>query len=114
MNKNYENFNWSKKLEALVNIINGLKVIHEKQMVHRDLHSGNLLLDHYYLYISDMGQCGKVDDLDATKVYGVMSYIAPEVLRGKPYTEAADIYSFGMIMYFVATGKEPFAHFEHN
>ena len=43
-----------------------------------------------------------------------MPYIAPEVLKGKPYTHAADIYSFGMIMYFVATGKQPFADRPHD
>ncbi|POG76749.1 kinase-like domain-containing protein [Rhizophagus irregularis DAOM 181602=DAOM 197198] len=43
-----------------------------------------------------------------------MPYLAPEVLKGKPYTQAADIYSFGMIMYFVATGKQPFANREHD
>ncbi|RIA89835.1 kinase-like domain-containing protein [Glomus cerebriforme] len=43
-----------------------------------------------------------------------MPYVAPEVLRGKPYTQAADIYSFGMIMYFVATEKQPFATCAHD
>ncbi|CAB5364092.1 unnamed protein product [Rhizophagus irregularis] len=43
-----------------------------------------------------------------------MPYVAPEVLRGKPYTQAADIYSFGMVMYFVATGKQPFANYAHD
>src|SRR5204863_3418072 len=38
----------------------------------------------------------------------------PEVLRRKPYTQAADIYSFGMIMYFIATLKQPFADRAHN
>ena len=42
------------------------------------------------------------------------AYVAPEVLRGKPYTQAADIYSFGMVMYFVATGRQPFADCAHN
>ena len=42
-----------------------------------------------------------------------MSYV-PEVLRGKPYTQAADIYSFGMVMYFVSTGRQPFADHAHN
>ncbi|GBC06252.1 hypothetical protein RclHR1_06710002 [Rhizophagus clarus] len=64
--------------------------------------------------ISDMGLCGKVDDTDKTSIYGVMPYVAPEVLRGNPYTKAADIYSFGMIMYFVATGRQPFSDCAHD
>src|SRR5437764_3304625 len=61
-----------------------------------------------------MGLCGEVGNVDATKIYGVMPYVAPEVLKGKPYTQAADIYSFGMIMYFVATGSQPFADRAHD
>ncbi|RGB23927.1 kinase-like domain-containing protein, partial [Rhizophagus diaphanus] len=61
-----------------------------------------------------MGLCGEVDNIDETKIYGVMPYVAPEVLRGKPYTQAADIYSFGMIMYFVATGRQPFGNHAHD
>ena len=65
-------------------------------------------------YISDMGLCGEVDNINPTKIYGVMSYVASEVLRGKPYTQAADIYSFGMIMYFVATRRQPFSDLAHD
>ncbi|POG65991.1 kinase-like domain-containing protein, partial [Rhizophagus irregularis DAOM 181602=DAOM 197198] len=61
-----------------------------------------------------MGLCGEVGNIDKTKIYGVMPYVAPEVLRGKPYTQAADIYSFGMIMYFVATGRQPFGDRAHD
>src|SRR3989440_11437664 len=61
-----------------------------------------------------MGLCGEVGNIDATKIYGVMPYVAPEVLRGKPYTQAADIYSFGMVMYFVATGRQPFSDCAHD
>ena len=43
-----------------------------------------------------------------------MPYIAPEVLRGNTYTQAADIYSFGMIMYFVATYKQSFTDRAHD
>ncbi|GBC39080.2 kinase-like domain-containing protein [Rhizophagus irregularis DAOM 181602=DAOM 197198] len=39
---------------------------------------------------------------------------APEVLRGKTYTQAADVYSFGMIMYVVATGQQPFIDCAHD
>src|ERR1044071_5230400 len=42
------------------------------------------------------------------------SLVAPEVLKGNPYTKAADIYSFGMVMYFIATGCQPFANCAHD
>ncbi|GES98360.1 kinase-like domain-containing protein [Rhizophagus clarus] len=70
--------------------------------------------DDYDACISDMGLCRKIDDADETSVYGVMPYVAPEVLKGNPYTQAADIYSFGMIMYVIATGKQPFANRAHD
>ena len=117
MNKNYKNFKWAKKLSALNFITKGLKTIHQNKMVHRDFHTGNLLQMEFNAVefrISDMGLCGKVDDIDVTKIYGVMPYVAPEVLKGNPYTKAADIYSFGMVMYFVATGCQPFANCAHD
>ncbi|GES99163.1 kinase-like domain-containing protein [Rhizophagus clarus] len=119
LNNNYKNFNWAYKLKVLNNIITGLKEIHQKRMIHHDLHTGNILFkDTYYWittnYISDMGLCGDVDNIDETKTYGVMPYVAPEGLRGNPYTQAADIYSFGMIMYFIATDKQPFSNRAHD
>ncbi|POG76726.1 kinase-like domain-containing protein [Rhizophagus irregularis DAOM 181602=DAOM 197198] len=90
-------------------------------MVHHDFHVGNILFNEIFvissnikIYISDMGLCREVGNIDKTTIYGVMPYVAPEVLRGKPYTLAADIYSFGMIMYFAATEKQPFANCAHD
>ncbi|CAB5369351.1 unnamed protein product [Rhizophagus irregularis] len=120
INKCYKDFDWNNKLRTLYNIIFGLNEIHQKEMVHRDFHTGNILFEFGYVnqyndtYISDMGLCGEIGNVDKSKIYGVMSYVAPEVLRGKPYTKAADIYSFGMIMYFVATGRQPFSDRAHD
>ncbi|RIA90093.1 hypothetical protein C1645_849786 [Glomus cerebriforme] len=44
-----------------------------------------------------MGLCGEVGNIDETKIYGIMPFVAPEVLKGKPYKQAADIYSFVMV-----------------
>ncbi|GBC49358.2 kinase-like domain-containing protein [Rhizophagus irregularis DAOM 181602=DAOM 197198] len=66
------------------------------------------------LFNINIGLCGEVDNIDKTKIYGVMPYVAPEVLRGKPYTQATDIYSFGIIMYFTAAGRQPFANCPHD
>jgi serine/threonine protein kinase len=130
INKNCKNFTWLSKIQVLFNIIGGLKEIHQKQIVHRDFHTGNILLSIMDInpftnnsnflrkstlgYISDMGLSGEVNNIDKTKIYGVIPYVAPEVLRGQHYAEAADIYSFGMVMYFVATGRQPFANCAHD
>ncbi|RGB26112.1 kinase-like domain-containing protein [Rhizophagus diaphanus] len=120
INKNYEYFNWRDKLSALLNIINGLREIHQKSIVHRDFHTGNILfLSEIYNFgncisISDMGLCGEVGNVDENKIYGVMPYVAPEVLRRKPYIQESDIFSFGMVMYFVATGRQPFYNRAHD
>ncbi|POG76771.1 kinase-like domain-containing protein [Rhizophagus irregularis DAOM 181602=DAOM 197198] len=114
--KNYKIFKWKYKIQTLSDIIKGLKEIHQKHMVHCDFHTGNILYNtlRNKTYISDMGLCGEIGNIDETKIYGVMPYVAPEVLRGKPYTQAADIYSFGMIMYFTATGRQPFDNCAHD
>src|ERR1051325_10831314 len=91
INKYYKTYNWFDKILTLVSIISGLGEIHEKQMVHCDFHTGNILIksDGFMkndAYIADMGLCGEVGNLDKTEIYGVMPYVAPEVLRSKPYT----------------------------
>uniref|UniRef100_U9U181 Protein kinase domain-containing protein n=3 Tax=Rhizophagus irregularis TaxID=588596 RepID=U9U181_RHIID len=109
--------------DLLFGVIKGLKAIHQKHLVHCDFHAGNILLNtnyiydvrfHTYIFISDMGLCKEVHDVNQSNIYGVIPYVAPEVLKGKPYTQAADIYSFGMIMYFIATGGQPFANCAHD
>src|SRR5205085_8014018 len=47
-------------------------------------------------------------------IYGVLPYVAPEVLNGKPYTIASDIYSFGVLMSVISTGQQPFYNIAHD
>ncbi|UZO15285.1 uncharacterized protein OCT59_006714 [Rhizophagus irregularis] len=91
----YENFydtSWYKKISSLRNIISGLKEIHGVNIIHRDLHSGNILLGDYYsffhdvLKICDLGTSKSAtestsDEEEEEEIYGVIPYVAPEVLR---------------------------------
>ncbi|RHZ65765.1 hypothetical protein Glove_311g21 [Diversispora epigaea] len=91
---------------------------------HRDLHSGNILIrdiESYDATITDLGLCRFADDFDLIKsdnksniIYGSIPYIPPEVLRGYEFTKKGDIYSFGGIMYEIATGKQPFYDRAHD
>jgi len=66
--------------------------------------------------IGDLGLCQQVVDKkdNPNKIFGVIPYLAPEVLSKKPYTKESDIYSFGMIMWECTTGKKPFHDRPHN
>src|SRR3989440_8150532 len=91
--------------------------IHGKNYIHRDLRSGNIFSYHYSnSVIGDLGLCQQVVDKkdNPNKIFGVIPYLAPEVLSRKPYTKESDIYSFGMIMWEFTTGKKPFHDRSHN
>src|SRR5207248_9284388 len=94
-----------------------LKKIHEKNYIHHDLHSGNIFsYDIRSSYIGDLGLCQQITNKKdkPNKIFGVIPYLAPEVLSKKPYTKESDIYSFGMIMWEFTTGKKPFHDRPHN
>ncbi|CAI2165311.1 9941_t:CDS:2 [Funneliformis geosporum] len=89
--------------------------LHHENSIHRDLHSGNILYTKNidFWVISDFRFCGPADKLLGS-IYGNLPYIAPEVIFGKGYTFASDIYSIGMLMWEISSGQLPFAGYEHN
>ncbi|CAG8663298.1 9871_t:CDS:1, partial [Paraglomus brasilianum] len=113
----------SSKLKFLQQIIQGLKDIHRKNLVHRDFHGGNIIVGisknvfgdkKNTCHITDLGLTKPINETDNGKVFGVVPYMAPEVLRGEKYTQASDIYSLGMVMYEIITGCPPFAQSAHD
>ncbi|UZO01604.1 uncharacterized protein OCT59_020116 [Rhizophagus irregularis] len=113
--KNYINYEF--KVDKLQQIANGLLNIHNAEKVHKDFHSGNILFDTLDSYISDLGMCQPANIKKTVKeegIYGVLPYMAPEVLRGYQYTKASDIYSFGIIMNEFLSEEIPFDDIPHN
>jgi len=111
----------SSKLHFLQQISQGLKDIHRKKLVHRDFHSGNIVVDksviydEYNCHITDLGLSQPVNEAETKNtIYGLMPYMAPEVLKGEPYTQKSDIYSLGMVLYELITGLPPYAEQAHD
>src|SRR6185369_15153031 len=57
--------------------------------------------------VADLGLSVSADK-EPLSIVRVLPYVAPEVLNGKPYTQKSDIYSFGILMSVISTGKQPF------
>ncbi|PKC09516.1 kinase-like protein [Rhizophagus irregularis] len=110
---------WNNKLQTLWQISEGLETIHNAEFIHRDFHSGNILLtSSYYLHRWQIGDLGLSQPANNTssnnEIYGVIPYVAPEIFKGSAFSKESDIYSMGMIMWEFTTGCKPFANVEHD
>ncbi|CAB5379888.1 unnamed protein product [Rhizophagus irregularis] len=114
LSNDFNNIMWENKINHLYSILMDLRDLHELGYCHKDFHSGNILQS-IAICISDFGLSGPVNEQKSDgKVYGVMPYIAPEVLNGEPYTSSSDIYSVGVVMAELSSGKPPFYNKKHN
>src|ERR1043165_169848 len=115
LQENHNTLSWKKRLQIAYHIIYALFYIHIENVIHRDLHSGNILYNQFdqKFFISDLGFCGPADK-PLNSIYGNLPYIAPEVISGKEYTFKSDIYSIGMLMWEISSGQPPFIDQEPN
>ena len=89
----------------------GLSAAHAKSVLHRDLKPANIMLDgRGQVVITDFGLAGVADQIQGAEVRsGTPAYMAPEQLAGKEVSTRSDIYSLGLVLYEVFTGKRAFS-----
>ena len=104
---------WRRVEEVLVDLSRALAYIHRRGLVHRDLKPSNVLVD-------PAGRCkltdfGIVKDIDPSAdafvsqtLVGTWAYASPEQLSGAPIDHRSDLYSLGVILYAMLTGRRPF------
>lgn len=91
----------------------GLAYAHHRGVIHRDLKPSNILFDDAQnAYLADFGLARMIEGdsyiTQSGNVVGTPAYMAPEQLRGEALDKRTDIYSLGMILYNMLTGRLPF------
>jgi hypothetical protein len=99
-----------KAIEIARQVCAGLAAAHERGVIHRDLKPANLMLDGSgKIRITDFGLAAIAASLDGTDVRaGTPAYMAPEQLEGKEVTARSDLYSLGLVLYEILTGRRAF------
>lgn len=102
----------SRSLRISDEILAGLSYAHDRGVVHRDIKPDNIfLLDGDAIKLVDFGLARVQASTTITRsgtVMGSPGYIAPEVIDGKPADKRTDVFSFGVVLYEMLTGKRPF------
>ena len=99
-----------KALETARKLCAGLAAAHERGVIHRDLKPQNIMMNKRgEVVIMDFGLAAIADQLSGDEVRnGTPAYMAPEQLKGSEVTAKSDIYSLGLVLYELFTGKKPF------
>jgi subtilisin-like proprotein convertase family protein len=100
------------KLRIVAGIAKGMLHLHNNNIVHRDLAARNILLSEIgEPKVSDFGMSRLVDNDDGntTKAtVGPLKWMAPESLRSREYSKKSDTWSFGVVVWEIATRQEPY------
>ncbi len=99
-----------KAIEIASQLCGGLAAAHQEGVLHRDLKPANIMIDgRGRAKITDFGLAGLAEEFEGAEVReGTPAYMAPEQLAGKEVSVKSDIYSLGLLLYELFTGKKVF------
>ncbi|RIB10460.1 kinase-like domain-containing protein [Gigaspora rosea] len=115
LKKNFSELRWVDKLRIAHEIAKGLLFLHDNGIIHRDLHSKNILVHKRRILIADFGVSKHIGE--ETRVRGGMNgYLDPQCFINFQYKcdKRSDIYSFGVVLWEISSGRPPFDSFEHS
>ncbi|KAJ0230799.1 Proline-rich receptor-like protein kinase PERK8 [Hirschfeldia incana] len=107
---------WETRVKVAAGAARGIAYLHEDchpRIIHRDIKSSNILLDNSFeALVADFGLAKIAQELDlnthvSTRVMGTFGYMAPEYATSGKLSEKADVYSYGVILLELITGRKP-------
>lgn len=103
------NANTNDSVRWIAEIADTLSYAHDQGFFHRDIKPSNILIDHHgRALLTDFGIALSSRETEATPSIGTLAYMSPEQLEGKPPDRRSDIFSLGVVLVELLTGRRPF------
>ncbi|KAK4284889.1 hypothetical protein QN277_001661 [Acacia crassicarpa] len=105
-------FKFPSLLRVAIDVSKGMNYLHQNNIIHRDLKAANLLMDeNHVVKVADFGVARVKDQSGVmTAETGTYRWMAPEVIEHKRYDQKADVFSFGVVLWELLTGKLPYEY----
>ncbi|RGB29782.1 kinase-like domain-containing protein [Rhizophagus diaphanus] len=116
LKSNFKFLQWSDKIQMALDIARGLKCLHLKNIIHRDLHAKNILVSNNRLMIADFGTSKQLSESTSNSTYstanglGMPEYNEPQLFKIINYKKdkKSDIFSLGVLLWEISSGRPPF------
>jgi beta-lactam-binding protein with PASTA domain len=98
-------------IDITIQILKAARFAHRRGVIHRDLKPHNVIVDESdHAKVTDFGiaRAGASDMTETGSIMGTAQYLSPEQAQGHPVSEASDLYSVGVVLYELVTGRVPF------